>query len=63
MAKRQVDLLQGTLDVVVLKSLALGPLHGLNVSNRIAAGRRQFDAETQVWQRISLAITTALKAT
>jgi DNA-binding PadR family transcriptional regulator len=27
------------------------------------AGRRQLDAETQDWQRISVAITTALKAT
>ena len=110
MANKQVDLLRGTLDLLVLKSLALGPLHGLGVSNRIAqitkgtfkvkpgslfpalhrmeeagwlqsswgesennrrakyyrltaAGRRQFDAETQDWQRISLAITTALKAT
>jgi PadR family transcriptional regulator, regulatory protein PadR len=110
MAKRQVDLLQGTLHLLVLKSLALGPLHGLGVSNRIAqitkgtfnvkpgslfpalhrmeeagwlqsswgesennrrakyyrltaAGRRQLDAETEDWQRISLAITTALKAT
>ena len=110
MAKRQVDLLQGTLALLVLKSLALGPLHGLGVSNRIAqitkgtfkvkpgslfpalhrmeeagwlpsswgesennrrakyyrltaAGRRQLDAETQDWQRISLAIATALKGT
>jgi PadR family transcriptional regulator, regulatory protein PadR len=110
MAKRQVDLLQGTLGLLVLKSLTLGPLHGLGVSNRIAqitkgtfnvkpgslfpalhrmeeagwlqsswgesennrrakyyrltaAGRRQLDAETQDWQRISLAIATALKAT
>jgi PadR family transcriptional regulator, regulatory protein PadR len=110
MAKRQVDLLQGTLDLLVLKSLALGPLHGLGVSNRIeqitkgtckvkpgslfpalhrmeeagwlqsswgesenkrrakfyrltAAGRRQLDTETEDWQRISVAITTALKAT
>ena len=36
MAKRQVDLLQGTLHLLVLKALALGPLHGLGVSNRIA---------------------------
>jgi PadR family transcriptional regulator, regulatory protein PadR len=36
MANRDVDLLHGTLDLLVLKSLALGPLHGLNVSNRIA---------------------------
>lgn len=110
MPKRQVDLLQGTLHLLVLKSLALGPLHGLGVSNRIAqitkgtfnvkpgslfpalhrmeeagwlqsswgesennrrakyyrltaAGRRQLDAETEDWQRISVAITAALKAT
>ena len=35
MAGRQVDLLQGTLHLLVLKSLALGPLHGLGVSRRI----------------------------
>src|SRR6476660_10410407 len=35
MARKQVDLLQGTLHLLVLKSLALGPLHGLGVSNRI----------------------------
>ena len=110
MARKQVDLLQGTLHLLVLKSLALGPLHGLGVSNRIeqitkgtynvkpgslfpalhrmeeagwltsawgesennrrakyyrltAAGRRQLDTETQDWQRISVAITSALKAT
>jgi PadR family transcriptional regulator, regulatory protein PadR len=110
MGERQVDLLQGTLHLLVLKSLALGPLHGLGVSRRIeqitkgafnvkpgslfpalhrmeeagwlqsswgesennrrakyyrltAAGRRQLEAETQDWQRISLAITSALKAT
>src|SRR5215813_2841827 len=35
MSKRQVDLLQGTLHLLVLKALALGPLHGLGVSRRI----------------------------
>ena len=110
MAKDKADLLQGTLDLLVLKALALGPLHGLGVSSRIEqitngafvvkpgslfpalhrmeeagwleaswgesennrrakyyrltrAGRRQFEAETEDWRRISLAITTALKAT
>ena len=29
------DLLQGTLDLLVLKALSLGPLHGLGVSTRI----------------------------
>lgn len=110
MPAKKVDLLQGTLDLLVLKALALGPLHGLGVSNRIEqitrgtfrvkpgslfpalhrmeeagwlesswgesenrrrakyyrltrAGRRQFEAEAEDWQRISLAIASALKAT
>ena len=35
MAGKKIDLLQGTLDLLVLKALALGPLHGLGVSHRI----------------------------
>lgn len=110
MAGKKIDLLQGTLDLLVLKALALGPRHGLGVSHRIEqitkgafrvkpgslfpalhrmeqagwlvsswgesennrrakyyrltkAGQRQLEAETEDWQRISLAITSALKAT
>jgi PadR family transcriptional regulator PadR len=109
-AGKKIDLLQGTLDLLVLKALALGPLHGLGVSGRIEqitkgtfvvkpgslfpalhrmeeagwlesswgesennrrakyyrltkAGRRQLEAETEDWLRISVAITGALKAT
>jgi transcriptional regulator len=108
--EKKTDLLQGTLDLLVLKALALGPLHGLGVSHRIGqitrqtfhvkpgslfpalhrmeeagwlesywgesennrrakyysltkAGRRQLEAETETWQRISVAIGSALKAT
>jgi transcriptional regulator len=108
--EKNVDLLQGTLDLLVLKTLALGPLHGLGVSNRIQqitkgtfqvkpgslfpalhrmeeagwltsswgesennrrakyyrltkAGQRQLEAETATWQKISLAIASALEAT
>ena len=108
--KKKVDLLQGTLDLLVLKALTLEPLHGLGVSRRIEqitrgafqvkpgslfpalhrmeeagwlnsswgesennrrakyyrltkAGQHQLEAETKDWQRISLAIATALKAT
>jgi len=108
--EKKTDLLQGTLDLLVLKALALGPLHGLGVSQRIEqitkgtfkvkpgslfpalhrmeeagwlqsswgesennrrakyyrltkAGQRQLNVETESWQRIALAITTALKAT
>jgi PadR family transcriptional regulator, regulatory protein PadR len=32
---KQVDLMQGTLDLLVLKALALGPMHGYGVSQRI----------------------------
>jgi transcriptional regulator len=31
----RTDLLQGTLDLLVLKSLVLGPLHGWGISKRI----------------------------
>ena len=104
------NLLQGTLDLLILKALSLGELHGLGVSRRIEqitggtfqvkpgslfpalhrmeqagwlvsswgesenrrrakyyrltrAGRRQLEAETEDWRRISVAITSALKAT
>ena len=110
MKEKKIDLLQGTLGLLVLKALALGPLHGLGVSQRIEqitrgtfqvkpgslfpalnrmeeagwlqsswgesennrrakyyrltkAGRRQLETETEDWQRISLAIAAALKAT
>ncbi len=105
----RADLLQGTLDLLVLKALAAQPLHGLGVSNRInqitkgtfdvkpgslfpalhrmeeagwlkaewgesennrrakfysltKTGRRQLDTETEDWQRISMAMTSALRA-
>src|SRR5262245_23317326 len=35
MASSQANLLQGTLDLLILKALALGELHGLGVSRRI----------------------------
>jgi PadR family transcriptional regulator, regulatory protein PadR len=110
MAETKINLLQGTLDLLVLKALALGALHGLGVSQRIEqmtrgtfqvkpgslfpalhrmeeagwlqsswgesennrrskyyrltkAGHRQLEAETEDWRRISVAITSALKAT
>jgi PadR family transcriptional regulator PadR len=106
----QANLLQGTLDMLILKALALGELHGLGVSRRIEqitrgtfqvkpgslfpalhrmeeagwltsswgesenhrrakyyrlskAGQRQLATETAHWQRISLAIASALQAT
>jgi PadR family transcriptional regulator PadR len=34
-AAAQTNLLQGTLDLLILKALALGELHGLGVSRRI----------------------------
>jgi transcriptional regulator len=35
MAGRRATLLQGTLDLLILKALSPGPLHGLGVSRRI----------------------------
>ena len=35
MTKRKPDLPQGTLDMLVLKALSLGPMHGFGVGQRI----------------------------
>ncbi len=103
-------LLQGTLDLLILKALALGDMHGLGISRRIdqmtsgtfqvkagslfpalhrmeeagwlaarwgeseanrrakfyrltASGRKQFQSETSEWERVSIAITAALRTT
>jgi PadR family transcriptional regulator, regulatory protein PadR len=36
MDKKRTDLLRGTLDLLILKALALEPLHGVGVSRRIS---------------------------
>ena len=35
MARTKADLLQGTLDMLILKTLALGPMHGWGIAQRI----------------------------
>jgi PadR family transcriptional regulator, regulatory protein PadR len=107
---KKTNLLQGTLDLLILKTLSLGEMHGLGISRRIGqltdgtfhvkpgslfpalhrmeqsgwlisfwgeseanrrakyyrlsrAGRKQLEAETREWGRISLAIAQALRAT
>ena len=106
----QSDLLQGTLDLLILKSLALDKLHGMGISRRIAqitngtfevkagslfpalhrmeeagwlssawgesetnrrakfyrltkTGMRHLHTEAERWERISLAMASALRAT
>ena len=34
-SKSRLDVLQGTLDMLILKTLALGPMHGWGISQRI----------------------------
>jgi len=36
MTKQKADLLQGTLDMLILKALSPGPMHGYGVGQRIA---------------------------
>ena len=35
MGKQKTDLLQGTLDMLILKALSLGPMHGFGVGQKI----------------------------
>ena len=48
--ERQTDLLQGTLDMLILKAVSLGPLHGYGVLLRI----QQISGETLTIQQGSL---------
>jgi PadR family transcriptional regulator PadR len=41
MAKRQTEIMKGTLDLLVLKTLALEPRHGVGVADRITQGTFQ----------------------
>lgn len=41
MSKAKADLLQGSLDLLILKALTLGPLHGWGVSKRIRQMSRE----------------------
>ena len=50
MAKTKAELLQGTLDLLILKSLSLGPLHGYGVIQRI----RQLSGEMLTVEQGSL---------
>ncbi len=50
MSERQIDLLQGTLDLLILKAVSLGPLHGYGVLLRI----QQISGEELVIQQGSL---------
>jgi PadR family transcriptional regulator PadR len=110
MADNQTNLLQGTLDLLILQALALEEMHGLGISRRIGqitkgtflvkpgslfpalhrmeqsgwlaaswgdsennrrakfykltkAGRRRLDTEKEQWERIALAMASALEAT
>jgi transcriptional regulator len=110
MAPPESELLQGTLDLLILKSLALEELHGMGISRRITqitngtfevkagslfpalhrmeeagwltsfwgesetnrrakfyrltrTGKRQLNAESERWERISIAMASALRAT
>ena len=47
MAHDQSDLLQGTLELLVLKTLSLGPMHGWGISQRIQQMSREVLLVTQ----------------
>jgi PadR family transcriptional regulator PadR len=69
------NLLQGNLDLLILRSLIAGEMHGSGVSRRISENNRrakynrltkarwkQLEVETERWGHISWAIAQALEA-
>ena len=110
MTQSEPELLQGTLDLLILKTLALGEMHGMGIARRISqisngtfevkagslfpalyrlehaghlvsswgesetkrrskfyrltkSGRKRLQAESDRWERVSLAMANALRAT
>ena len=72
MARDPIDLLHGTLDVLVLKTLSWGPMHGygrgVSDNNRkakfyrlTARGRQELRAETNAWRQYATAIFSVLE--
>jgi PadR family transcriptional regulator PadR len=62
MTDANTDVIQGTLDMLILKTLSLRPLHGFGIARRVeqisggvfkvtAAGRKQLRVETADWKR------------
>src|SRR5580704_17714605 len=41
MSSKKVDLLQGTLDMLILKTATLGPIHGYGISQRLRQMSKQ----------------------
>src|SRR5215831_13830118 len=62
------DVIQGTLDLLILKTLSLQPMHGFGIARRAKfyaltrAGRKQLDVETADWRRRANAVARLLSA-
>ena len=66
----ETDALQGTLDLLILRTIALEPMHGWAIARRLQrsyaltrAGRRQLEAEVAKWLRLSAGVNFVLQRT
>jgi DNA-binding PadR family transcriptional regulator len=53
------DLPQGTLDLLILKVVALGPVHGYAIAQRLQ--QVSCDSETASWERLTEAVGLILR--
>ncbi len=58
----KTDLLQGTLDLLILKVLALGPNHGWGISNRIRQISREGLCASR-WEQFAPSMRRVLRTT
>jgi len=59
MNEQETDVIQGTLDMLILKTLSLEPMHGFGITR---GGKKQLEIETADWTRRATAIARLLKA-
>jgi PadR family transcriptional regulator PadR len=62
--RQKADLPQGTLDLLVLKALSLGPMYGYGVGQRIQQlAEEMLTVEESQWERLTVAVAKVLRAT
>ena len=60
MMSKRMDLPQGTLDLLILRTLALGRQHGAKYYELSKQGHRHLEVESDAWQKLTAAVAQVL---
>lgn len=61
MGKQQPEMIRGTLDMLIMKVLSLGPMHGWGISERIQLiSEEELQVEEEHWERLARAVARVM---